>query len=104
MGTISAFGDKTRRPNRYLSRTYGTINQKTEDRPFVLFKYNETALDRQVVIGVVSSPINLAFKMRDTFAEQGWVSRRVVSACDIVNASYLPTTTTIYDLEINTIN
>ena len=32
--------------------------------------------------------------------DQGWVSRRVVSACDLVNASYLPTTTTIYDLEI----
>ncbi len=31
----------------------------------------------------------------------GWVSRSVVSACcDIVNASYLPTTTTIYDLDI----
>ena len=31
---------------------------------------------------------------------QGWVSRRVVSACDLVNASYLPTTTKNYDLEI----
>ena len=30
----------------------------------------------------------------------GWVSRRVVSAYDIVNASYLPTTTKMYDLEI----
>ena len=35
---------------------------------------------------------------------QGWVSRRVVSAYDVVNASYLPTTINIYDLEIRSIN
>ena len=35
---------------------------------------------------------------------QGWVSRRVVSAHDVVNASYLPTTINIYDLEIRSIN
>ena len=34
----------------------------------------------------------------------GWVSRRVVSAYDVVNASYLPTTINIYDLEIRSIN
>ena len=33
-------------------------------------------------------------------SDQGWVSRRVISACDLVNASYLPTTTPIYDIEI----
>ena len=34
----------------------------------------------------------------------GWIPRRVVSAYDVVNASYLPTTITIYDLEIRSIN
>ena len=34
------------------------------------------------------------------FIGKGWVSRRVVSACDLVNASYLPTTKKNYDLEI----
>ena len=34
----------------------------------------------------------------------GWVSRRVVSVYDVVNASYLPTTINIYDLEIRSIN
>ena len=37
-------------------------------------------------------------------ADQGWASRRVVSAYDVVNASYLPTTINIYDLEIRSIN
>ena len=32
------------------------------------------------------------------------MSRRVVSAYDVVNASYLPTTINIYDLEIRSIN
>ena len=35
---------------------------------------------------------------------QGWIPRRVVSAYDVVNASYLPTTINIYDLEIRSIN
>ena len=34
----------------------------------------------------------------------GWIPRRVVSAYDVVNASYLPTTINIYDLEIQSIN
>ena len=34
----------------------------------------------------------------------GWIPRRVVSAYDVVNASYLPTTINIYDLEIRSIN
>ena len=34
----------------------------------------------------------------------GWIPRRVVSAYDVVNASYLPTTIHIYDLEIRSIN
>ena len=37
-------------------------------------------------------------------ADQGWVSRRVVSAYDVVYESYLPTTINIYDLEIRSIN
>ena len=37
-------------------------------------------------------------------ALQGWIPRRVISAYDVVNASYLPTTTNIYDLEIRSIN
>ena len=37
-------------------------------------------------------------------ATQGWIPRRVVSAYDVVNASYLPTTINIYDLEIRSIN
>ena len=36
--------------------------------------------------------------------DQGWIPRRVVSAYDVVNASYLPTTINIYDLEIRSIN
>ena len=36
--------------------------------------------------------------------KQGWIPRRVVSAYDVVNASYLPTTINIYDLEIRSIN
>ena len=35
---------------------------------------------------------------------QGWIPRRVVRAYDVVNASYLPTTINIYDLEIRSIN
>ena len=35
---------------------------------------------------------------------QAWIPRRVVSAYDVVNASYLPTTINIYDLEIRSIN
>ena len=35
---------------------------------------------------------------------QGWIPRRVVSAYDVVNASYLPTTINIYDIEIRSIN
>ena len=38
------------------------------------------------------------------FKESGWIPRRVVSAYDVVNASYLPTTINIYDLEIRSIN
>ena len=38
------------------------------------------------------------------FIPQGWIPRRVVSAYDVVNASYLPTTIHIYDLEIRSIN
>ena len=38
------------------------------------------------------------------FQAQGWILRRVVSAYDVVNASYLPTTINIYDLEIRSIN
>ena len=38
------------------------------------------------------------------FAGLGWIPRRVVSAYDVVNASYLPTTINIYDLEIRSIN
>ena len=34
----------------------------------------------------------------------GWIPRRVVSAYDVVNASYLPTMINIYDLEIRSIN
>ena len=33
-----------------------------------------------------------------------WIPRRVVSAYDVVNAPYLPTTINIYDLEIRSIN
>ena len=38
------------------------------------------------------------------FMVLGWIPRRVVSAYDVVNASYLPTTINIYDLEIRSIN
>ena len=34
----------------------------------------------------------------------GWIPRRVVSAYDVVNASYLPTTINIDDIEIRSIN
>ena len=37
-------------------------------------------------------------------ASQGWIPRMVVSAYYVVNASYLPTTINIYDLEIRSIN
>ena len=40
----------------------------------------------------------------DQVTAQGWIPRRVVSAYDVVNASYLPTTINIYDLEIRSIN
>ena len=38
------------------------------------------------------------------FTNLEWIPRRVVSAYDVVNASYLPTTINIYDLEIRSIN
>ena len=41
---------------------------------------------------------------RRIHTKQGWIPRRVVSAYDVVNASYLPTTINIYDLEIRSIN
>ena len=41
---------------------------------------------------------------RIVYIYKGWIPRRVVSAYDVVNASYLPTTINIYDLEIRSIN
>ena len=40
----------------------------------------------------------------EALVNQGWIPRRVVSAYDVVNASYLPTTINIYDHEIRSIN
>ena len=41
---------------------------------------------------------------RESTKQLGWIHRRVVSVYDVVNASYLPTTINIYDLEIRSIN
>ena len=43
-------------------------------------------------------------KLKGCWSYLGWIPRRVVSAYDVVNASYLPTTINIYDLEIRSIN
>ena len=44
------------------------------------------------------------FSCRIIYVDQGWIPRRIVSAYDVINASYLPTTINIYDLEIRSIN
>ena len=60
------------------------------------------------VFTYVSQPTHcqgfIVFVSSHLYHNQGWIPRRVVSAYDVVNASYLPTTIHIYDLEIRSIN
>ena len=51
-----------------------------------------------------NEPLSFFSARWNTCTNLGWIPRRVVSAYDVVNASYLPTTINIYDLEIRSIN
>ena len=70
------------------------------------FRYHHTfakkSLRHYLVQTINSTPDNVFSKFGTH--SQGWIPRRVVSAYDVVNASYLPTTINIYDLEIRSIN